>query len=232
MSDERFPRDLRGLSARDVWDYENGFAWFSHPSRLAKALAHFEIYKQIVPLPGDLLEFGVFKAASLLRFATFRHLLEGDHARRIVGFDAFGAFPREALSLSADRAFVERFEGAGGEGLAREEVAGLVAAKGFANVELVAGNVFDTLPAFLEANAAQRIALLHLDMDVMEPTVFALETLYPRVVPGGIIVVDDYNAVAGASDALDAFAAKHDLVPQKAPFNRTPTLLRKPAGRA
>src|SRR3546814_4365188 len=74
---------------------------------------------------------------------------------------------------------------------------------GFDNVQLVAGNVFDTIPDFLENNPAQKIALLHLDLDVFEPTAFSLEKLLPRMVRGGLVVFDDYTLVEGATRAAD-----------------------------
>jgi len=39
-------------------------------------LNHLEIYKQIIPLPGDVLEFGVYKGSSFTRLIAFRDLLE------------------------------------------------------------------------------------------------------------------------------------------------------------
>jgi hypothetical protein len=219
---------IRGLAADQVWDYENGYYWFAHKSRLNKALAHYELYKSILTLPGHVFEFGVYKAASLIRFATFRDALENDFSRRIVGFDAFGAFPTAQLEKGSDLAFVERFERGGGEGLGVAETHDLLARKGFENIELVKGNVFDTLPGYLEQNPETRLALLHLDMDVLEPTQFALELLYDRVVPGGLIVFDDYNAVEGATIAMDELAAKRGLRLEKLPFYTVPTFARKP----
>ncbi len=220
--------EIRGLSADHVWDYENGFYWYSPKSRLNKMLAHYELYKSIVEIPGHIFEFGVYKAASLVRFATFRDLLENDFSRKIVGFDAFGAFPTDKLEVGADLDFIERFEGAGGHGLSQEEVKEILSHKGFENFELVKGNVFDTLPSYLADNPETRIALLHLDMDVKEPTDFALDLLFERVVPGGLVVFDDYNAVAGETISVDDFAKKHHLKLEKLPFYNLPTFIRKP----
>ncbi len=219
---------MRGLNKNDVWDYENGFYWFSPKSRLNKVLAHYELYKSIVDLPGHIFELGVYKGASLVRLATFRDALENDFSRKIVGFDAFGAFPTEGLNLKDDLAFIEGFEGAGGHGLEKEEVASVLEGKGFENFELIKGNVFDTLPAYLENHPETRLAFLHLDMDVKEPTDFALECLYERVVPGGLIVFDDYNAVAGETISADDFSKKHGLKIEKLPFYNVPAFVRKP----
>jgi hypothetical protein len=219
---------VRGLSSSDVWDFENGFYWFSSPTRLNKLLAHYELYNSITSLPGEVFELGVYKAASLIRLSTFRSLLENDFSRRIVGFDAFGKFPREQLTLGSDLKFIEDFAREGGDGLQRTEVELLLANKGFRNVILVEGNVFQTLPAYLQENPATRLALLHLDMDVREPTAFALQCLYERVVPGGLIVFDDYNAVAGESDAVDDFLRQKSLRIEKLSHYCVPAFVRKP----
>lgn len=55
-----------------AFDYENGFYLTSDPKRLQKIVSHYELYKKIVDLPGEVIELGVFKGASLIRFATFR----------------------------------------------------------------------------------------------------------------------------------------------------------------
>ena len=129
---------------------------------------------------------------------------------------------------NSSESFIEKFEGAGGYGLSEEEVTDVLSSKGFENFNLVKGNVFDTLPKYLSDNPETRIALLHLDMDVKEPTDFALELLYDRVVPGGIIVFDDYNAVVGETISVDEFVAKHKLKLEKLPFYNVPAYVRKP----
>jgi hypothetical protein len=195
-------------SAGDAYEAENTFYLRSHPSRLAKLLAHYELYRMITGLPGAVVELGVYKGASLLRFATFRGVLENPFSRPIIGFDAFGAFPRQEIQGGADKAFIERFENAGGEGISRGDLQAILDEKGFANVDLIEGNIFDTLPAFLESRPAQKIALLHLDLDVYEPTAFALDQLLSRMVRGGLVVFDDYSLVEGATRAAEESCAR------------------------
>ena len=65
-------------------------------------------------------------------------------------------------------------------------------------------------------------------MDVKEPSDFALELLYERIVPGGLIIFDDYNSVAGETISVDEFVAKHKLKLEKLPFYNVPTFVRKP----
>jgi hypothetical protein len=219
---------INNISSENCWTYENAFYWFSHPCRINKFLAHYELYKTICDLPGDVLELGVYKGASLIRFATYRNLLENDFSRKIVGFDIFGAFPRVNLSSESDLEFIDKFEKAAGDGLHIEDLLKVFERKGFENMQLVKGNVFETIPVFLRANPATRIAFLHLDMDVKEPTEFALDLLYDRVVPNGLIVIDDYNSVSGATDAVDSFCKKRQLEIKKLNNYSVPSFIKKP----
>jgi hypothetical protein len=88
-------KQLFGFDTDQEWDYENGFYLTSHVTRLPKMLAHYELYTSIIDLPGHVVECGVFKAASFIRFATFREILESPHSRKLIGFDAFGKFPEQ-----------------------------------------------------------------------------------------------------------------------------------------
>lgn len=220
--------EVRGMSSSRVWDYENAFYWFSSPSRLDKALAHYELYKRIVDLPGHVMEFGVYKAASLIRLASFRRLLETETSRKIVGFDAFGTFPHAEGESDADAAFISSFESEAGDGLTLEQVEAILAHKGFKNVELVGGNIGETLPAWLDSHPETQIALLHVDTDVYSPSKTAIEHCWDRLVPGGLLVLDDYNAVEGETRAVNELLRRESLRVHKLPFYNVPAFVMKP----
>jgi len=209
-----------------AWDYENGFFLASHPSRLGKLLAHYELYKRIVGLPGHVVECGVFKGASLVQLAVFRRLLETDDSRKIIGFDAFGPFP--GTHSGADAAFVEQFERTAGVGLAVEVLQDVLHRKQIANVRLIAGDILETVPRFALDHPELKIALLHVDVDVYEPTRVVLEQFYDRVVPGGIVMLDDYGTVAGATRAVDEFLHGRDVRIEKLPLAHIPAYFVKP----
>ncbi|PWS35115.1 dTDP-6-deoxy-L-hexose 3-O-methyltransferase [Falsiroseomonas bella] len=207
----------------DIYEVENTFHLRAPVGRMGKLLAQAELYRRITGLPGAVVECGVYKGASLMRLLAFRRLFETDESRTVIGFDAFGRFP--VAEGEADAGFIARFEAAGGPGIARADLEAAIAAKGFSNVALVEGDVFATLPAHLAAHPELRVALLHLDMDVAAPTRFALEQLAPRMVPGGLVLFDDYGVVAGATAVADAFAAARGLRLQKLPFYAVPAFV-------
>ena len=72
-----------------------------------------------------------------------------------------------------------------------------------AALQLVKGRVEDTLRDF----ALPQYALVRLDTDWYASTKFELEVLWPRLAPGGILVIDDYGHWIGARMATDEFFA-------------------------
>src|SRR5208282_6239907 len=76
---------------------------------------------------------------------------------------------------------------------------------GMSRFAFVAGDVLRTIPN----QAPESIALLRLDTDWYESTRHELEHLFPRLSPGGILIIDDYGDWQGARKAVDEFIASH-----------------------
>lgn len=204
------------------FDYENGFYLTSKPARIGNILAHYELYKMIKDLPGNLVELGVFKGGSLIQFATFRELLENEGSRKIIGFDIFGEFP-EATTVESDKNFIEKFAKleTKGEFLTREELLKSFENKGIGNIELIQGDIRETVPLYVKNHPELRISLLHIDTDVYEPAKVGLEELYDRVVKGGVIVFDDFATVEGETIAIEEFFRDKDYIIKKMSLSHT-----------
>lgn len=196
--------EFLGFDTGKCWDYENGFYLTSHVTRLSKALAQYELYKTVVGLPGHVVECGVYKGASFVRFATFRQILESPYSRKIIGFDAFGRFPENGEDTS-NRAFIRDFTAEGGDGISRKALLQALSHKGIENVELIEGDICATVPKYAKDHPELKISLLHVDVDVYHPTKVILENFFKRVVAGGLIIFDDYGTVEGETRALDEF---------------------------
>ncbi len=178
------------------------------------------------------MELGVFKGGSLIQWATFRELLENENSREITGFDVFGEFPK-VETVENDRKFVQNWnEAFHGEFLSDGELMKSLRLKEMGNIELIKGDIMQTLPAYLEKNGQLRIALLHIDTDVYEPCRLGLELLYDRVVPGGLIVFDDYGTVEGETRAVDEFFERKDICLHKFSFshNKPCYMIKKKVG--
>lgn len=214
---------IKNLEKENIWDYENGFYWFAKSDRLSKLLSRYELYKRITPLAGDIVELGTYKGTSLIQFMTFRALLENDFQRKFIAFDVFGEFPMSNISSQHDIEFINAFQSAGGDGVTVEELDEIMKLKNFDNYEICRGNIFDTLPEYINVNPQLRIALLHLDLDVYEPTILGLQSLAKHLVEGALIVFDDYGKEPGATIAADEFCSEHSLKIYSSAHNKQPS---------
>lgn len=120
--------------------------------------------------PGLALEFGVFKGT------TINHLARRAPERHFFGFDSFEGLPEHWTGRRYSPVNFDR----GGK---KPRVA--------ANVSLIKGWFDATLPAFL-AREMGRIGFIHVDCDIYTSTKTALELTVPRLMPGAIIVFDEF----------------------------------------
>jgi hypothetical protein len=72
----------------------------------------------------------------------------------------------------------------------------------------VRGPVSETIPG----QVPERIALCRLDTDYYESTRHELLHLFPRIVPGGVLIIDDYGDFPGCRKAVDEYLAAQDQV--------------------
>lgn len=211
-----------------AFDYENSFYLSCDNSRMGKLIAHHELFQMSLDVPGAIVECGVFVGASFMRFAMMRELFGGSHSKKMVGFDTFGEFPE--VETADDQKFRDRFfDQTGGAGLSVAQITTALNHKGISkNFELVAGDVVETIPDFVAANPEMRISLLNIDTCTYESCRMILETLYPRVAAGGIVVLDDYAAVEGETRADEDYFRDKDVAIRKFPFARSPCYIVKP----
>jgi len=207
--------------------YENGFYLTAKASRIAKFLAHYELYKISSSLPGDIVECGVFRGASLMRFIMFQQLFGLRIKKKVIGFDMFGKFP--LTSYKPDRVHVLRFicETGGGKSISKTALERYIRAKNFTDFELVKGDICKTVPKFIKKNPNLKISILNIDTDLYEPTKVIIQYLAPRVVKGGVIIFDNYNVFPGETEIAGEFSKKHGYHIRRYKFAKTPSYLIK-----
>ena len=193
-------------------------------SRIGKLLYHYEIYKKIINVPGDIIECGVFKGISLTRFLTYRSILENNFSRKVYGFDSFGKFP--SAKNPSDKKFIKMWKNLAGDSISKDELHKILLEKKFENFELIEGDVLKTIPSFIKDRNNTIIALLHLDMDVYRPTKYVINKLFDKMSSNGIILIDDYTTVAGATKAINEFLkSKKGLKIQKLAHYKMPSYI-------
>ena len=209
----------------NAFEYENNFYLSCDINRISKILAHYEIYKLIKDVPGAIVECGVFKGASLCRFAMFREILSNPFSKQIIAFDTFDAFPE--TSFLQDKKIRQRFVGYAGENsISKKQLKQVLEHKGVnRSVKLIEGDITKTIPQYLESNPELKISLLNLDTDIYEPAVTVLEHLYPCLTRGGILLLDDYGVFPGETKAVDEYFKDKKIEIKKFPFSLSPSYL-------
>ena len=209
------------------WEHENGFYLTCDITRISKILAHYELFKTVLDIPGTIVECGVFKGASLARFAMFRNLFGNPFSKKIIAFDTFGEFPE--TNFEADKNFRKNFvEAAGEQSIAVDQMMEVLKHKRCEQfVELVSGDICETIPKYIKENPELKISLLNLDTDIYEPAVTILEYLYPKIERGGILILDDYGVFPGETKAVDEYFKNKPVKIRKFPFCMTPCYIIK-----
>jgi len=210
-----------------AFNYENNFYLSCDLKRIGKIICSYELYKIVRELPGDIVECGVFKGISLIRLITFRELFKNSSSKKVIGFDTFGKFPETEFSddMELRKKFIDT---AGEESISKEQLEDVIKKKGiYHNTELVKGDITETVPKYVAAHPELRISILHLDVDIYEPSVTVLDYLYPRLVKGGVLMLDDYGIFPGETKAVDDYFKDKDVQILKFPFAMTPSYIIK-----
>jgi predicted O-methyltransferase YrrM len=171
-------------------------------------------------IPGDIVECGAARGGSAALMAlTLRQLRV---SRRIWLFDTFAGLPAPSQE-DPDFDIADLFTGTCVGPL--EEVRAMFERLGISdNAVFVKGLFQDTLPT----SSVTPIAVLHIDGDWFESVKTCLESLYDRVVPGGIIQFDDYGYWQGARKAVDDFLKQRRIATALQPLDYSGRYLVKP----
>lgn len=185
------------------------------PSRRVEFYTLARIVQSLPRVDGAVLECGTYRGATLLGMT---HLF---HRRGLrpptFGCDSFEGFPAPtSQDAQADGRFhPDVHAGALGD-TSYDRLRDRLRLLGWDDhVHLVRGFFEDTLPTLAE----HRFSLVHLDCDLYSSYKTCLEFVYPRMLPGSYIVLDDYrlpaNVYPGADRAVDEFFADKPEKPER-----------------
>lgn len=173
------------------------------------------VLREMPEIRGSVIECGVYRGGTLLGMT---HILETRGIRtRLFGLDSFEGFPEPVaqdaqpdgklhpdvhvgfLGDTSYEALIERIRLLGWDD----------------RITILKGFFESTLPGLAE----ERFSLAHLDCDLYQSYKTCLEFIYPRMLKGGVIVLDDYrlpaNVYPGADRAVDEFFADKPEKPER-----------------
>lgn len=168
-------------------------------------------------IPGDFVECGVWQGGSAMMMASA--LSRFGVERKIWLYDTFSGMTEPTsrdMDFGGEAAlgkWQERLDTDGNQWCRAEleSVKRNMARTGYREdaVRYVQGPVEQTLAG----SSPDQIALLRLDTDWYESTRVELEVLYPKLVIGGVLIVDDYGHWQGARQAVDEYFASGRVSP-------------------
>lgn len=172
-------------------------------------------YLEAEAIVGDIVECGVWRGGNLILAGLMRREFAFD--RKIIGFDTFtgmSAPTSRDVHQRTGKLAEKRFGQLRRDGYTNwcyapesEVFSAFERETGSSDLCLIKGKCEETLGD--TANLPDRIALLRLDTDWYESTRAELDVLYPRLSPGGVLIMDDYGHWQGAKQAVDEFFEGH-----------------------
>jgi O-methyltransferase len=197
---------------------------FVKPFTMTSIERLYDLYKSVeyltrATVPGDILECGVWRGGSMMLVA--KTLVElRDTNRKLYLFDTFAGHPKPDPERDidifgkpvVDEAAATRTtdEGSDWAYVSIDEVRANMAATGYPmdKVIFVKGMVEKTITS----NAGAPLALVRLDTDWYASAKIALETTWPKLSRGGILIIDDYGHYPGQKAAADEYFATRPVM--------------------
>jgi hypothetical protein len=200
----------------NIYNSFNEFIFSSDIKVLGKLLHRFEYFNKIKDLPGDIIEIGVFKGSGIATFSKFLEIYCPNSNKKVVGFDIFQKNSDEILrkDVELDKDNMNTvYSRVIKDDLRLESVEERLTNMNIhKKYSLVEGDVEETLPVFLEKNPGLRISLLYIDCDIERPTYYSLMYLWDRILPGGIILFDEYEYHSfSESNGVDKFLKENNI---------------------
>lgn len=156
---------------------------------------------------GNIIECGVWKGGSMLLVAQILKQFNSD--KRIYMFDTFSGMPLPDPELDIDQlgnVAIDRWRENWVDGGSKQAVKANMDLAGYPHFSLIEGKVEATLH---NALGTTQFSLVRLDTDWYASTKVELEVLWPRLVPGGFLIIDDFGSWLGCRKAvLEYFAHK------------------------
>jgi hypothetical protein len=188
----------KNISSDNNYKNFNEFIFSNDIKIIGKLFHRNNFFNLVKDLPGDIVEIGVFKGSGVASFVKMLEIYNNNSIKKVIGFDIFN--PKNASNILNSYDNVDKtnmnivYSRVNESDRTLENVNNNLQKMGIKDKYLlIEGDVASTLPKFIEENRGFRISLLYIDVDIEEPTYNSLKFLWDRIVPGGIIVFDEYE---------------------------------------
>lgn len=155
-----------------------------------KIIVYFDLYKMVSHIKGSIVKCGIASEESFTKFAMFRKSIAREVTQKVVAFEKFTRSMYYDNCDHENGALIYKF---------KKPVINInylqetLKKKGIAEkIDFVPGNPVDSIPEYLIENPELKISYLNINFDDYDTSLTALEFFYPRLVDGGILILDNY----------------------------------------
>jgi hypothetical protein len=149
---------------------------------------------------GSIVECGVYHGGGLMTYAQLSAALEPiNYNRRIIGFDTFSGNASYSNRDKPTQSSADLSQPAYAVDV-QEELNQIISVYDInrflghiPKIELVRGDICETIPTYLEENPHLLVSLVELSVNLYEPTKVAMKTLLPRMPCGAVMVINTLN---------------------------------------
>ena len=184
-------------------------------AKLANTLYKYDLYKKVMNLAGDIAEVGIFRGDSFLFWAKLIKLFEPYNLTQVYGFDWFQGM---APSQNDDQFQQGKYCGE------YEHLKEIIQWQNLDNIAIIQNmDVTVGLKKFVEERPFLRFKLLYIDCGIEEVMEASYKYLYPRLVKGGILLMDHFNYKVSPqeSDIVEKYIGEN--IVYQMPFARQPS---------
>jgi hypothetical protein len=216
--------------SNDIYEDFNKFIFSPDIKLLGKLLHRYKFLNMVADLPGDIVEIGVFKGSGIATFQKIIEIFYPNSMKKVIGFDIFDV-EKSGSVLSKDSIIDRSSMKKVYERVDVQDLTILSISKRLDDMKLsnkailIEGDVADTLPKFVSENPGFRASIIYIDVDLERPTYISLKYLWDRLLPGGIILLDEYEYhVFSESNGVDKFLREMNI-----PYNVKSTQFMAPS---
>ncbi len=170
------------------WDKMDQWPLYVGVNNLARSIHNQDLIRNSVDVPGHIAEFGSWRGSNVILMAKTLSIFSSFSQKKVISFDLFS----DGLDFFDEKdkesiIFKGKYDG---DYRHLKEIIELFQLN--EKVELVKGNILETLPAYIDDNNPF-FSLIYVDTDLYKTTDLILKSLHNRLSIGGVFVFDEWN---------------------------------------
>ena len=183
-----------------------------------RLVAYFELYKLIQHLDGSIVKCGVSADEAFSYFSFFKQM--GNKKQPLISFEKDSSVFEE-VEIGNETVLVVK-----PKNTVSKQIERIKQGKN-QNIEFLPGALVNSIPDYLMANPELKIALLTIDLDDYENTLTSMQYFYPRLLSGGVLIINNYHKKNGETLAIKEYFNNGDVFVRHFSCNKGPHYILK-----